>query len=104
MTNDDYKTFRREWSERQKTLSTLLNQPDQHQQAVELFLQQHTVLHTAQIAQPATWSFADELLDGMSQEQMRQILPNQEQSVVWLLWHMTRIEDVALNMLVAELR
>ncbi len=97
----DYKTFRHEWSAQHKTLRAMLEKPAQHDAAIDLFLQQHAVLHSAQIAQPAVWSYADEIMAGLSEAQMRRLLPGQEHSVVWMVWHMARIEDVAMNMLVA---
>lgn len=101
MVENDYRTFRREWSERLKKLRAILGKPDQHQQAIDLFMQQHAVLHTAQISQPETWSYADEVMNGLSETQIRQIPEGDEHSVAWLLWHLARIEDVALNVLVA---
>ncbi len=37
----------------------------------------------------------------MTEEQIRRIPSKEDHSVAWLLWHMARIEDVAMNILVA---
>jgi hypothetical protein len=74
---------------------------DQHDKAIELFLSQHAMLHSAKMSQTAVWSFEDSILDDMSEEQVRRIPDNCEHSVAWAIWHIARIEDVAMNMLVA---
>ena len=53
------------------------------------------------MAQTETWSFADEILNDMSEAQIRRIPQNCEHSVAWCLWHIARIEDVTMNLLVA---
>jgi hypothetical protein len=73
----------------------------QHDQAMQLFLSQHAMLHSAKMAQAGPWSFEDEVLDDMSAAEMRRIPPGCEHSVAWLIWHMARCEDITLNLLVA---
>lgn len=89
------------WNERQKILRQTLARPGEHQQAVALFLTQHAMLHAAEMSQTGLWSFEDEVWDGLPAEALRRIPPRQEHSIAWLLWHITRIEDVTLNLLVA---
>jgi len=59
------------------------------------------MLHAAEMSQTGLWSFEDEVWDGLPAEALRRIPPRQEHSIAWLLWHITRIEDVTLNLLVA---
>jgi hypothetical protein len=88
-------------NERQTELAHLLSVPDQRDLAVELFLQHHASLHSAQITQPGVWSFEDEVLDGLTENQFRRIPQNGEHSIAWNIWHLARIEDTAMNLLVA---
>jgi hypothetical protein len=53
------------------------------------------------MAQTEPWSFEDELLNDMTDEQIRRIPQNCDHSVAWNIWHIARIEDVAMNLLVA---
>ena len=89
------------WNERQKTLRQVLAAPGQHQQAIALFLTQHAMLHAAEMSQSGLWSFEDEVWEGLPAEALRRIPPRQEHSIAWLLWHITRIEDITMNLLVA---
>ena len=92
---------RKIWNERQKILRQALTGPGEHQQAIDLFLTQHAMLHAAEMSRSGLWSFEDEVWDGLSAEALRCIPPRQEHSIAWLLWHITRIEDITMNLLVA---
>jgi hypothetical protein len=53
------------------------------------------------MAQTEPWSFEDAVLNDMTEEQIRRIPRNCEHSIAWCIWHIARIEDVAMNLLVA---
>lgn len=86
---------------RQTELRRIMMSWKQHDQAVQLFLSQHAMLHSQKMAQTETWSFEDEVLNDMSEEQIRRIPQGSEHSVAWLMWHMARCEDITMNLLVA---
>ena len=96
----DIKAFRKSWSAQQKELRAALADETQQNQAINLFMRQHSVLHSAKVS-PVAWSYEDDLLDDLSEEKWRRILPNGEHSIVWNIWHITRIEDAVMNLLVA---
>ncbi len=47
------------------------------------------------------WSYADEIFTGLSEDQYRTIPDNEDHSLIWILWHISRIEDVTISILVA---
>ena len=59
------------------------------------FLVQHGRLHSLDAG-----SYADRVFGGLSEEQMRARPGPGLNSLVWLLWHMARTEDVAVNLVV----
>ena len=65
--------------------------------ADELFLVQHARLHSL----GAGVSYSDRVFDGMSDHEMRARPAAHLNSLVWLLWHIARTEDVAVNLVVA---
>ena len=69
---------------------------------LETFLSHHAAVHTAKLVPGKHWSFQDEVLDELTEAQMRFIPKGREHSVVWMLWHITRIEDVTQNILLAN--
>ena len=94
-------TYRKAWNKQQTQLRKLMESSKNHEQAMAKFFSQHARLHSAKLAQTEPWSFADWVLGDMTEEQIRRIPKNCEHSVAWLLWHMARIEDAAMNLLVA---
>lgn len=95
-------TNRKLWNEGQQELRKALSGSGDSQSAVSLFLKQHAMVHAAQVSQTGLFSFADEVWLGLSEEQIRVIPKNGEHSIAWLIWHLARIEDVTMNILLAE--
>ncbi|HET6313945.1 MAG TPA: DinB family protein [Chloroflexia bacterium] len=62
----------------------------------ELFLTLHAHVHAAATSGEHGPSLEDGLCDGLTDEQMR-ARPDGFNSIVWLLWHTTRFEDVVVN-------
>jgi hypothetical protein len=85
----------------QSELRELMKDPNQYAEAMQLFFSQHAMLHSAIMAQTEPWSFEDEVLDGLTEAEMRRIPENHDHSIAWNIWHIARIEDVAMNLLVA---
>lgn len=94
-------TEQKRWNRRQKVLRQLLSKPEQHQDSIGFFLEQHGMLHAPEVTPVEHWSYEEELLRDLDEAQMRRIPPAAEHSIAWLIWHVARIEDVAMNLLVA---
>jgi hypothetical protein len=92
---------RKAWNQRQKELRRALEAGDQHEKAIELFLTQHAMLHTSGVSNSSLPSFEDEVFEGITEEIAHRIPRNCEHSIAWCIWHIARIEDVTMNMLVA---
>lgn len=63
---------------------------------------QHAMVHAAVMSQSNLWSFEDEVWDRLSEHDIRAIPVNFEHSIAWMIWHITRIEDITMNILVAD--
>lgn len=94
-------TYRKLCLQQQTQLRKLMGNASKHQEAITMFLDQHAMLHSARMTQTESWSFEDTIFEGMTDEQLRRIPLNCEHSVVWCIWHIARIEDIAMNILVA---
>lgn len=92
---------RKNWNSRQRQLRTSLTNPRIYHQAIDLFLQQHAEVHSGIMSSVGSLSFEDEAIDGLADYQLRRIPDRMDHSIVWILWHLARIEDVTMNMLVA---
>ena len=49
-----------------------------------------------------SWSYADRIFQGISEGQLRTIPDQEQHSLIWVLWHISRIEDVTMNILIVN--
>jgi hypothetical protein len=70
--------------------------------AVEYFLAQHAWGHAAAVSGAAEGTTIDRLLEGLTDQQVRSVPAGLTNSIAWIIWHMARIEDVTINVFVAE--
>jgi hypothetical protein len=89
------------WNKQQKGLRAALSHPEQHDKAIDLFLSQHAMIHSADMSGTELFSFEDEIWQGLEDRFARYIPPKFEHSIAWCIWHLTRCEDITMNMLVA---
>jgi hypothetical protein len=89
------------WNEQQQVLQRYLADADHHAEAIALAMRQHAMVHTASMSRSGLWSFEDEIWDGLDDDSVRRIPAHGEHSIAWVFWHLTRVEDVTMNLLVA---
>jgi hypothetical protein len=94
-------SYRKLLNKQQTELRHVMMSSDRHDKAIQLFLRQHAMLHSVNMAHSELWYFEDEVLSDMAEEQIRRIPQNCDYSVAWCIWHIARIEDVTMNLLVA---
>ncbi len=92
---------RKTWNARHKELRRLLASPAHQAQAIALFLQHHAEVHAKALLAESGVSFQDEALAGMSADQLRMVPEGMDHSIAWIVWHLARIEDVTMSVLVA---
>lgn len=95
------KTFRQNWSSDQKNLRDMLKAGSSLDKSQKLFYSQHAVLHSQKMSGMDDWSYADKIFTGLKEGQFRMIPEKEDHSLIWILWHISRIEDVTMNVLVA---
>jgi hypothetical protein len=91
---------RKLWNTNHQKLNRALGAGDR-KTAIELFLEQHAMVHSASMAKSGLWSFEDEVLCDLSDDQVRAIPHGGEHSIAWIIFHLARCEDITMNMLVA---
>lgn len=92
---------RKLWNEQHKRLRDALSKPGGHAAAIDLFLRQHAMVHDAAVSNSGLPSFADEVWLGADEATIRCVPPKFEHSIAWLIWHIARIEDMTMNVLMA---
>ena len=91
---------RKLWNAGHQRLNRALAAGDR-EKAIELFLDQHAIVHSGKVSKTKVWSFEDELLTGLTEDEIRCSPAGGEHSIAWILFHLARIEDITMNMLVA---
>jgi RimJ/RimL family protein N-acetyltransferase len=98
-------SYRKLCLKRQTELRRVMTRSGQYDEAIQLFLTQHAILHSAEVsakeALAEPWSFEDAILDDMTEERIRRVPRSCEHSVAWIIWHIARCEDITMNLLVA---
>jgi len=92
---------RKLWNGRHKQLREALTNPSDHSTGIDLFLHQHAMVHDAEMLNAGLHSFADDVWQGADEATIRCVPPKFEHSIVWLIWHIARIEDMTMNALMA---
>jgi hypothetical protein len=89
------------WNENQNELQRLLSPSGDFQEGVSPFRNQHATVHPAQLSAVGTWPFPVEILKGLAEPEPRRIPPGGDLSIARVLWQLSRIEDVTMDMLIA---
>ena len=93
---------RLEWNLHHKELRQALRHPADLGKIKDLFLIVHAPLHARGVSHTQGWSLEEDLWQGLSEAAFRCIPAGEEHSIAWCLWHMARIEDITMNVLVAD--
>ncbi|MEH6944721.1 DinB family protein [Bacillus sp. JJ722] len=96
---------RKTWNENHKILTEIILKSEEHSQAIQLFLSQHSLLHSSSISQTDQITLEDGMLRNMDETNFRQypvLNPDTKNSIAWHLWHIARIEDMTMNILIAD--
>jgi len=98
---DGLEANRKVCQKQQRELRHKLLSDDEYQEACQLFFKQHAMLHSDKMSGAGHFSLEDEVFEDLDDEKARQIPRSSEHSIAWNIWHIARIEDVAMNILVA---
>lgn len=91
---------RQHWNQQFKILQDTWPKPTNFEKCIEICLDLHAMVHTAEVSHSGLWSFEDELWQLMSEQAFRGVHKD-DQSIAWKLWHTGRIEDITMNILIA---
>lgn len=94
------KYFGDQLSSMHKDLNKIIRKKDCILQSKELFLSIHAALHLSSVSGCSKNAVDDLIFDLEKQEYV--IMPTKnDETIAWVLWHIARIEDITMNILVA---
>lgn len=90
----------KEWNPQQEKLGTLLQ--NSNQDGLELCISMHSSLHSGKVSENNQPTYFDLLSNELNGEMITFIDEKMKHSIAWHLWHITRIEDIIANILIAD--
>ena len=70
--------------------------------AIGMVLEIHAITHSRDVSSSDIPTFFDDLLGGLRDEDYSVMPTEKDETIAWHLWHITRIEDLVGNLLIAE--
>lgn len=90
------------WGSQQSILRSIILKPSKFDESIELCLNQHAMVHSSELSQKNIITFEDELWQGLEEATFRMMSVKDRTTIAWCMWHSTRIEDITMNILVAN--
>lgn len=96
---------RKAWNANHKLLTGIILKPSEHTQATNIFITNHSLVHSFKEGNKCNPSLSDTLLENLNEDTFRKYPVNAsdtKNSIAWHLWHLARIEDMTMNILVGD--
>lgn len=87
--------------EQHKYLNKIIRNEKKLDEAKELFLDIHAKMHLSK-ATNTSKNEIDSLFEDMKDEEYRALVSRDHETIIWCLWHLARIEDCTMNILVNQ--
>jgi hypothetical protein len=92
----------KDWNPKQALLKSIILIADRNEEVKNLLLELHSMVHSSKMSNIDLTTFEDELWDGLEQKAFSVLFPNKDTTIAWNIWHITRIEDITSNILIAD--
>lgn len=86
-------------SELHKELNRTIRKPESIERSKELFLKIHGKLHLSVLSGQER-NEVDELLEDLKEDEYAIMPTAKDETIAWVIWHISRIEDLTMNILV----
>lgn len=88
-------------SEKHKELNKIIRKKNKTKEAKQLFLDIHARLNEARVSN-TSFNEVDQLIQDLTVEEYAVMPTKNDETIAWVLWHIARIEDITMNILVAK--
>ncbi len=89
------------WNNEIKQLRNIILKPDKIEESKTLVLSLHSMVHSSIMSGIDRITFEDELWEGLEEETFKTAVKDEGRTIAYNIWHITRIEDITMNILVA---
>lgn len=89
------------WNEKIKKLRGIILKQEKFDESIELCLELHSMVHLSEMSGINIKTFEDELWEGLDENTFRTAVKDEGRTIAYNLWHISRIEDITANILIA---
>ena len=90
-----------DWTIKQNNLKKLLSKAETFNDGIRLLLDMHSMLHDKKVYKNNEETIYNTLWVNLKNETCK-IITNKETSILWDIWHITRIEDIVANTIIGN--
>jgi len=91
-----------DWNPRQNRLREIIRKPDYFDEAISLCFELHAFVHQSGMSNIINRTLADEVCENLREIDYIHMPTAKDVTIAWNLWHITRIEDITMNLLVGD--
>ncbi len=93
---------KKQWNAQLKILRQLIKKETTYDEAKQLFFELHGMVHASSVSNSDIKTFEDEVWEDLTEKAARTAVNKKKRTVLYGMWHSARIEDMTMNLLVAE--
>jgi hypothetical protein len=90
-----------DWTIKQNNLKIYLSKEQTFDKGIKLLIEMHGLLHDKKVYKNTEDTIYNCLWNRLKEETCK-IISNKETSIIWNIWHITRIEDIVANILIGN--
>ena len=91
-----------DWNPKQSRLKEIIKKKDHFDEAIALCLEMHKMVHSSKMSSTENQTYADEILNELAEDDFCIKPTENDVTIAWNIWHITRIEDITTNILNSE--
>ncbi len=91
-----------DWNPMQSKLRELIQSKDNFGEMKELLFQMHALVHSSAVYQGKETTYMDEIWEGLDDMAFKKMPTVKDDTIAWNIWHITRIEDLTVNLLITK--
>lgn len=90
------------WNPQQKLFKSIMKKEERFDEAKELILYLHSMVHISKVYDLGGVTLEDEVWDDVTNFDFVTMPTIKDATIAWNIWHITRIEDLVVNILIAN--
>jgi hypothetical protein len=90
-----------DWTIKQNNVKKLLSKEESFDDGIKLLLNMHSILHDKKAYKSEEDTIYNKLWVNLKDETCK-IITKKETSIIWDIWHITRIEDIVANIIIGN--